>query len=97
MFDELERINKGVIHAASKLRNSDRKTKAAVIALMVTATFIPAYVSIILWLSMSPEGFWQIFVLAASLIVLLGSMQLGCIVLCAMGIVKLLLIGRKRC
>ena len=94
MLEGLGKVYEEVILTTDKLRNSSQKTKAAAIALAIMVALIPSYIGIALWLLMSPEGFWQIFAIAAALIVLLGSTQLGCIILCAIGIVKLL-IGKK--
>lgn len=93
-FDRLEKLIEEVIHIADELRNSSPKTKAIAIAGIIVAAFTPSYIGIALWLLMSPEGFWQVFALVAALILLLGTTQLGCLIICAIGIIKLL-IGKK--
>lgn len=94
MLEGLEKIYEEIIHTADKLRGSSPKTKAITIFGIIVATFIPSYIGIALWLLMSPEGFWQVFAVAAALVILLGSTQLGCLIICAIGIIKLLM-GKK--
>jgi len=94
MYSKLERLIREVTRIAIELRDSSPKTKALAISGIIVTTFLPLYIGIILWLLMSPVGFWQVFALAVALVILLGTTQLGCLIICVIGIFKLL-IGKK--
>lgn len=90
MHDKLEESIKKIIHIVNEAGNLKLKIRVAVILAMIIASFIPSYIAMIIWLLMSPEGFWQVFAIVVGSVILLGSTQLACLALCVVGVVKIL-------